>query len=57
MCIAIQEVAKRVVGKDLEILFSNMGRTWEGLVGDPQLRWSVSFLQILAACLSIIIIP
>ncbi|KAF8521830.1 mandelate racemase/muconate lactonizing enzyme [Gautieria morchelliformis] len=39
VCIAIQEVAKRVVGKDLEVLFSNMGKTWDDLVGDPQLRW------------------
>ncbi|KAF8580604.1 mandelate racemase/muconate lactonizing enzyme [Ramaria rubella] len=39
VCIAIQEVAKRAMGKDLEVLFSDMGKTWEDLVADPQLRW------------------
>ncbi|KAG8715726.1 hypothetical protein FRC08_010231 [Ceratobasidium sp. 394] len=39
VCHAIREVAKRVVGKDLESLFDDMGNTWNILTSDPQLRW------------------
>ncbi|KAG9085293.1 hypothetical protein FRC06_003671 [Ceratobasidium sp. 370] len=39
VCHATQEVAKRVVGKDLESLFEDMGSTWNILTSDPQLRW------------------
>ncbi|KIJ57286.1 hypothetical protein M422DRAFT_23347 [Sphaerobolus stellatus SS14] len=39
VCIAIEAVAKRVFGKDLESLFADMGKTWDDLVADPQLRW------------------
>ncbi|QRV73138.1 enolase C-terminal domain-like protein [Ceratobasidium sp. AG-Ba] len=41
VCHAIQEVVKRVVGKDLESLFADMGNTWNLLTSDPQLRWCV----------------
>jgi len=39
VCAAIQEVAKRLVGKDTESLFADMGKTWEYMMADPQLRW------------------
>lgn len=37
--LAIRELARRLVGKDVEELFANMGKTWEYLCADPQLRW------------------
>ncbi|KAG8784155.1 hypothetical protein FRC20_001933 [Serendipita sp. 405] len=39
VCNAISQVADRLVGKETESLFENMGKTWEYLVADPQLRW------------------
>jgi len=39
VCMAIKEVAARLVGKDTEELFADMGKTWDWLVADPQLRW------------------
>jgi L-fuconate dehydratase len=39
VCIAIREVANRLVGKDLETLFGDMGKAWDNLLADPQLRW------------------
>jgi len=39
VCKAIEALSQRLVGKDVEELFSNMGKTWEFLVSDPQLRW------------------
>ncbi|KAI0792540.1 enolase C-terminal domain-like protein [Abortiporus biennis] len=39
VCAAIREVAERLVGKDTEELFANMGQTWDYLCSDPQLRW------------------
>ncbi|KAF8162513.1 hypothetical protein K438DRAFT_1985152 [Mycena galopus ATCC 62051] len=39
VCIAIKEVANRLVGKDTEDLFANMGKTWDFMLADPQLRW------------------
>ncbi|GJE99566.1 L-galactonate dehydratase [Phanerochaete sordida] len=39
VCAAIKEVAQRLVGKDTEELFANMGKTWDYLCSDPQLRW------------------
>lgn len=41
VCKAIESLAERLVGKDVESLFANMGKTWEFLVSDPQLRWCV----------------
>jgi len=32
-------VANRLIGKDTETLFSDMGKTWEFMMSDPQLRW------------------
>ena len=42
VCAAIKEVANRLVGKEVESLFANMGKTWEYLVADSQLRWSAA---------------
>lgn len=39
VCKAIEELSKKLIGKDLETLFSNMGKTWDFLLSDPQLRW------------------
>ncbi|KAJ7697592.1 enolase C-terminal domain-like protein [Mycena rosella] len=39
VCIAIKEVANRLVGKETEELFANMGKTWDFMMADPQLRW------------------
>lgn len=39
VCTAIQQVAERLLNKDTEELFSDMGKTWEYLLSDPQLRW------------------
>ena len=36
---AIGQVANRLIGKDTEELFANMGKTWDYLTADPQLRW------------------
>ncbi|KAG9025067.1 hypothetical protein FRB95_010596 [Tulasnella sp. JGI-2019a] len=39
VCHAIMEVAGRLVGKKVEDLFANMGKTWDFMMSDPQLRW------------------
>ncbi|EGO03632.1 hypothetical protein SERLA73DRAFT_175193 [Serpula lacrymans var. lacrymans S7.3] len=39
VCQAIKEVASRLVGRDTEQLFANMGAAWDHLLADPQLRW------------------
>ncbi|KAG8974081.1 hypothetical protein FRC05_007829 [Tulasnella sp. 425] len=39
VCLAIKEVANRLIGKDVETLFADMGKTWDYLLADPQLRW------------------
>ena len=39
VCSAIQAVASRLLNRDIEELFANMGKTWDYLVADPQLRW------------------
>jgi len=39
VCSAIKELANRLVGKDVEELFANMGQTWDYLCSDSQLRW------------------
>jgi hypothetical protein len=46
VCRAIEAVADRLVNKGVESLFADMGKAWDHLVGDPQLRWCVppSFL-------------
>lgn len=36
---AIKEVANRLVGKDTEELFADMGKTWDYMMADSQLRW------------------
>ena len=50
VCSAIKEVANRLIGKDTEELFANMGATWDYLCSDPQLRWYVPIsLRVSAA--------
>lgn len=39
VCHAIHNVADRIVGKKVEDLFADMGRTWAHLTRDSQLRW------------------
>ncbi|KAF8269080.1 enolase C-terminal domain-like protein [Lactarius quietus] len=39
VCQAIRAVADRIVNKEIESLFADMGKTWDHLVADPQLRW------------------
>ncbi|KAJ0421725.1 enolase C-terminal domain-like protein [Aspergillus carlsbadensis] len=39
VCSAIELLAPLLVGKDLEELTSNWGKTWRYLVSDSQLRW------------------
>ncbi|KAJ2931753.1 hypothetical protein H1R20_g5370, partial [Candolleomyces eurysporus] len=39
VCSAIREVATRLIGKETEELFADMGKTWDYLLADPQLRW------------------
>jgi len=39
VCHAVKEVANRLVGKEIEPLFENMGAAWDYLVADSQLRW------------------
>ncbi|KIY66930.1 enolase C-terminal domain-like protein [Cylindrobasidium torrendii FP15055 ss-10] len=39
VCTTIESVAQRLVGKDTEELFSDMGKTWDFMMSDPQLRW------------------
>ncbi|TFY70322.1 hypothetical protein EVG20_g2682 [Dentipellis fragilis] len=39
VCSAIKEVANRLIGKEVESLFENMGAAWDYLVADSQLRW------------------
>ncbi len=39
VCSAIGEVANRLVGKEVEALFANMGKAWDYLLADSQLRW------------------
>jgi hypothetical protein len=46
VCRAIEALSQRLVGKDVEELFKNMGKTWEFLVSDPQLRWYVKIFEI-----------
>lgn len=41
VCMAIERVAQRLVGKDTESLFADMGATWSFLMSDPQMRWQV----------------
>ncbi len=51
VCQAIKAVAGRLVNKDIESLFADMGKAWDHLVADPQLRWCVSFFHsVLTAC-------
>ncbi|KZV95721.1 enolase C-terminal domain-like protein [Exidia glandulosa HHB12029] len=39
VCDAIKLVSQRLVGKDVEELFADMGAAWNLLTADPQLRW------------------
>ena len=46
VCAAIQELAKRLVGKDVEELFAAMGKTWDYLSADSQLRWYALLVRV-----------
>ena len=46
VCMAIQELAKRLIGKETEEIFANMGKTWDHLSADSQLRWCVTCAHI-----------
>ena len=39
VCSAISAVANRLVGKEVEGLFGDMGKAWDWLCADPQLMW------------------
>lgn len=39
VCSAIKAVADRVIGKDVEEIFADMGKAWNHLTADSQLRW------------------
>ncbi|KAH9986318.1 mandelate racemase/muconate lactonizing enzyme [Russula compacta] len=39
VCQAIKAVSSRLVNKEIESLFEDMGKAWDYLVADPQLRW------------------
>ncbi|KAF9225759.1 enolase C-terminal domain-like protein [Gyrodon lividus] len=39
VCQAISALANRLIGRDPEELFKNMGKTWDWMSSDPQLRW------------------
>ncbi|KAI9452582.1 enolase C-terminal domain-like protein [Russula earlei] len=39
VCQAIKAVASRLLGKEIESLFADMGKAWDHLVSDSQLRW------------------
>ncbi|TDL18788.1 enolase C-terminal domain-like protein [Rickenella mellea] len=39
VCAAIKEVARRLLNKDIETLFADMGKAWDHILADPQLRW------------------
>ncbi|KAI0280050.1 enolase C-terminal domain-like protein [Russula aff. rugulosa BPL654] len=41
VCQAIKEVANRLVNKEIESLFADMGKAWDHLVADSQLRWLI----------------
>lgn len=36
---AIKAVASRLIDKDTEELFADMGKTWDWMLADSQLRW------------------
>lgn len=36
---AIQQITARLINKDIEELFADMGKTWDYLLADAQLRW------------------
>ncbi|KAH0826635.1 hypothetical protein J3R83DRAFT_5002 [Lanmaoa asiatica] len=39
VCHAIQVLSQRLIGRDPEEFFANMGQAWDWMSGDPQLRW------------------
>ena len=44
MCAAIDLIGPLVVGKDIESLAQDWGKTWRYLTSDSQLRWVGKFL-------------
>ncbi|KIO22313.1 hypothetical protein M407DRAFT_15711 [Tulasnella calospora MUT 4182] len=49
VCMAIKEVANRLIGKDVETLFADMGKTWDYLLADPQLRCEKGIIHLATA--------
>lgn len=39
VCTTISQLASKLIDKDIESLFENMGQTWDWLNSDPQMRW------------------
>ncbi|EIW78688.1 enolase C-terminal domain-like protein [Coniophora puteana RWD-64-598 SS2] len=39
VCRAIEELSTRLLNKDPEEFFANMGKAWDYMCADPQLRW------------------
>lgn len=39
MCATVKLIAERLKGRKIDELFADMGKTWDSLVADPQLRW------------------
>jgi hypothetical protein len=56
VCRAIEAVAGRLVDKEVESLFADMGKAWDHLVADPQLRWCVpsSFSSSVSVSVSVL---
>lgn len=44
VCAAIKELSLKLIGKDVEELFADMGKTWDYLASDSQLRWCVHLI-------------
>ena len=47
---AVREVARRLVGREVGALFGDMGAAWDFLLADPQLRWCVTSPPLRRAC-------
>lgn len=39
VCTTISQIASKLIDKNIESLFANMGETWDWLNSDPQMRW------------------
>ncbi|KAK8869975.1 hypothetical protein IAR55_000545 [Kwoniella newhampshirensis] len=39
VCFAIEQIANRIIGMEVDTIFGDMGAFWDFLVSDPQHRW------------------